>query len=191
MDFGNLKGRIGEALVENIFHLAGYRVARLGRESDVQRLLKDGEDEFSPDFLVWKPVDGMPGAFWLLNVEVKYRRDLADFFRFGGAEKLTQAKQRWPDLYFVFVTDHPAAGRSCFQAMCLRDYTPGEEPKLVDLHQFSALDIYPSTVAAHEMIAQDLFTALTSARRPARCATSTRRSEGASGNVNARRQLTR
>ena len=107
MDFGNLKGRIGEALVENIFHLAGYRVARLGRESDVQRLLKDGEDDFSPDFLVWKPVDGMPGAFWLLNVEVKYRRDLADFFRFGGAEKLTQAKQRWPDLYFVFVTDPP------------------------------------------------------------------------------------
>src|SRR5206468_1092350 len=75
VDYGKLKGRIGEALVENIFHLAGYRVARLGRESYVQRLLKDGEDEFSPDFLVWKPVDGMPGAFWLLNVEVKYRRD--------------------------------------------------------------------------------------------------------------------
>ncbi len=37
MDLGKLKGRIGEALVENIFHLAGYRVARLGRESDVQR----------------------------------------------------------------------------------------------------------------------------------------------------------
>ena len=39
MDFGNLKGRIAEALVENIFHLAGYRVARIGREraSDASR----------------------------------------------------------------------------------------------------------------------------------------------------------
>ena len=30
MDYSNLKGRIAEALVENIFHLAGYRVARIG-----------------------------------------------------------------------------------------------------------------------------------------------------------------
>jgi len=168
VDLGNLKGRIGEALVENIFHLAGYRVARLGRESDVQRLLKEGHDDFSPDFLVWKPVTGTPGAFWLLNVEVKYRSDLADFFlRFGGAEKLANAKQRWPDLYFVFVTDHPAAGRSYFQAMCLRDYTPGEEPNLVDLHQLPALNIYPSTVAEHEALAQDLFAPLGS-RQPSR-----------------------
>jgi len=175
VDYGKLKGRIGEALVENIFHLAGYRVARLGRESDVQRLLKDGEDEFSPDFLVWKPVDGMPGAFWLLNVEVKYRRDLADFFRFGGAEKLANAKQRWPDLYFVFVTDHPAADRSCFQAMCLRDYTPGEEPNLVDLHQLPALGIYPRTVAEHGALAQDLFAPLGSQQPSRRDAIAARR----------------
>ena len=125
----------------------------------------------------YKDVEDRGFYLVLTRVEVKYRRDLADFFRFGGAEKLTQAKERWPDLYFVFVTDHPAASRSCFQAMCLRDYTPGEEPKLVDLHQFSALDIYPGTVAAHEMIAQGLFAALASARRPARRATPTRVSE--------------
>ena len=33
--FSTLKGRIAEALVENIFHLTGYRVARIGRESHV------------------------------------------------------------------------------------------------------------------------------------------------------------
>src|SRR5207245_9029774 len=110
-----------------------------------------------PGFLLWRPSENLGlDLHHLFMVEVKYRSDLADFFRFGGAEKLANAKQRWPDLYFVFVTDHPAADRSCFQAMCLRDYTPGEEPKLVDLHQFSALDIYPGTAAAHEMIAQDL-----------------------------------
>jgi hypothetical protein len=51
--------------------------------------------------------------------------------------------------------------------MCLRDYTPVEEPNLVDLHQLPALDIYPSTVAEHEVLAQDLF-ALLGSRQPSR-----------------------
>src|SRR5215472_19219479 len=38
----NLKGRVGEALVENIFRRAGYKVARLGRESQVQQMLRTG-----------------------------------------------------------------------------------------------------------------------------------------------------
>ena len=54
----------------------------------MQRLLKEGEDDFSPDFLIWKPVEGTPGAFWLFNVEVKYRSDQDDFFRFGGAKQV-------------------------------------------------------------------------------------------------------
>src|SRR5215472_11839561 len=53
----NLKGRVGEALVENILRRAGYKVARVGRESQVQHMLRTGISEFLPDFLVWKPVD--------------------------------------------------------------------------------------------------------------------------------------
>jgi len=160
LNLDTVKGRIAEALVEDIFHCAGFRVARLGRESDVQRLLKEGDDEYAPDFLVWKPVEGTPGAFRLLNVEVKYRANLANFVRYGGVEKLTQAKQRWADLYFIFVTDHPVAGRSCFQALCLSDYTPGDEPATIDLHRVPALDIYRTTVEEHEKLARSLFAAL-------------------------------
>src|SRR5207249_6312500 len=152
-----LKGRVAEALVESIFRDAHYYVARTGRESSVIRLPRKDSDDL-PDFLVWRPAENLGlDLHQLFMVEVKYRSDLADFFRFGGAEKLANAKQRWPDLYFVFVTDHPAAGRSCFQAMCLRDYTPGEEAQLVDLHRLSALGIWTSNVEEHERLARRLF----------------------------------
>ena len=39
----NLKGRVAEALVENILHRAGYKIARVGRESQVQHMLKTGK----------------------------------------------------------------------------------------------------------------------------------------------------
>ena len=51
-----LKGRIAEAFVESIFRRAGYTVSRVGRESQVHRLVKLGADEFLPDFLVRKRV---------------------------------------------------------------------------------------------------------------------------------------
>lgn len=50
----HLKGRIAEAFVEAIFQRAGYSVSRVGRESQVQRLVKIGTDEFLPDFLIRK-----------------------------------------------------------------------------------------------------------------------------------------
>ena len=64
-------------------------------------------------------LEGTPGAFRLLNVEVKYRADLANFFRYGGVEKLTQAKQRWADLYFIFgmfIEDNPSSTAWRFSA---------------------------------------------------------------------------
>ena len=170
-----MKGRVAEALVESIFRHARYYVARAGRESSVIRLPREDSDDL-PDCLVWRPAENLGlDLHQLFMVEVKYRSDLADFFRFGGAEKLANAKQRWPDLYFVFVTDHPAADRSCFQAMCLRDYTPGEEPNLVDLHQLPALGIYPRTVAEHGALAQDLFAPLGSQQPSRRDAIAARR----------------
>jgi hypothetical protein len=56
MDVNDLKGRVAEALVESIFRRASYRVARVGRESQVHGLVKIGAGEFAPDFLVWKQV---------------------------------------------------------------------------------------------------------------------------------------
>ena len=72
-------------------------------------------------------------------------------------------------LYFVLVTDDPAEGRSCFQAVALRDYVATSDvPLTVDLHEIEALDIYPSTVAEHEAVARSLFGALASHRLPPR-----------------------
>jgi dihydrodipicolinate reductase len=56
VDVNGLKGRIGEALVEGILREARFKVSRLGRESQVQQLLKTGSSEFLPDFLIWTPV---------------------------------------------------------------------------------------------------------------------------------------
>ena len=39
------------------------------------------------------------------------------------------------ELDFVLVTDDSAAGRSCFQAVSLREYSSGGVPTTVDLHQ--------------------------------------------------------
>jgi hypothetical protein len=162
MDLSTLKGRIAEALVESIFRQAGYTVSRLGRESHVQRLVKVGADEFLPDFLMWKASDepGAAGLYRLLTVEAKYRADLGAYLRLEAVDCLSEAKTNWPDLYFVFVTDDPEDGRSCFQAVCLRDYTPGTEPVTVDLHRLPALDIYRGTVEQHEKLARALFVTL-------------------------------
>jgi len=130
MELGNLKGRIAEALVESIFRQAGYTVSRLGRESQVQRLVKIGADEFLPDFLMWNPADEpeATGLYRLLTVEGKYRANLGAFLRCDAEQRFSEAKVNWPDLYFVLVTDDPQEGCSCSQATCVRDYAPGTGP---------------------------------------------------------------
>src|SRR5437870_12428796 len=87
VDISSLKGRIGEAFVESILRQSGFKVSRLGRESQVQQLLKTGGSEFLPDFLIWKPADqsrdGVP-LHRLLRVEVKIpfqRRGVSSSFR--------------------------------------------------------------------------------------------------------------
>ena len=174
VDLNNLlKGRIAEALVESIFLRVRYQVARVGRESHLERLMKVGADGFAPDFFIWKPVPGKDGAADLhqfLAVEVKYRADLAEFLRRDGVERFSEAKGQWPDLYFVFVTDRTDAGRSCFQAVCLRDYMPGKAPTTRDLHDFPALGIPQALVKDYEDTATGLFATLVE-RMPPRRAT--------------------
>src|SRR5262245_40970240 len=92
LDVSGLKGRIGEALVEGILREARFKVCRLGRESQVQQMLKIGSAEFLPDFLVWKPVDkssdGSP-LHRLLSIEVKYRGNIEEFLRRDGDELIS------------------------------------------------------------------------------------------------------
>src|SRR5262245_42996478 len=159
MDTAVLKGRIAEAFVENILRRAGYRVSRLGRETQAQRLLKINDDEFLPDFLAWKAVP-TPGVerrlHRLLMIEVKYRAGLPDYLRREGHTVFGQVSEQWPELYFVFVTDQPVEGRSCFQVVDLATYSPGRPITTADLHDVHDLDIFPSTVAEYESLVRSL-----------------------------------
>src|SRR5207237_3666552 len=114
----SVNGRSGEAFGARILRRAGYKVTRIGRERQVQQMLRTGISEFLPDFLIWKQVDRTGGAASLnrvLSVEVKYRYDIPDFLQRYGGEFLLDVAEQWPDLYVILVTDNPEPKRSCFQ----------------------------------------------------------------------------
>jgi hypothetical protein len=147
----NLKGRIAEAFVESIFRRAGYRVSRAGRES-----LKG---EFLPDFLVRRAVDrpdGQRTLHQLVPVEVRYRRKLGVFLQERGAALVKRLAPHWPDLCFVFVTDEPDEGRSCFQVLDLG----ADGVRTVDLHEVTELDIFRTTVQEYEALVRQVFVLL-------------------------------
>jgi len=156
----DLKGRVAEAFVETIFRRAGYTVSRIGRESQVQRLVKVGTDEFLPDFLLRKPVaetsTGRP-LHRLIPVEVKYRANIEEFLRRYGDELLSKIGEQWPELCIVLVTDNPAPGRSCFQVIDLSMIPPDAPLASLDLHEIRDLDVFGTTVREYEGLVRRIF----------------------------------
>lgn len=159
----HLKGRIAEALVEGMLMRAGYAVTRAGRESQMPRLLKTGKDEFLPDFMITRPVE-RPGSdrplHWLIPIEVKYRHDIAEFWR-RETPDFFEAAKRWPGLWLVLVTDRPENGRSCFQALAGADHAA---KTTIDLENVALFDIYASTVNEYSHLARKLFALLAESR---------------------------
>lgn len=165
MDIRGIKGRIAEALVESIFRRASYKMTRFGKESDLRGMLKVGRDEDSaPDFLALK--EGLvgreaPGTYHAFMIEVKYRSDLSRYLSVQSrAEKdnlFSKSKVKWPNLCFVFVTDHPEEGRSCFQALDLGSYEPGEPLRTKELYEIEQFQIYPNNVREHGELAKKIF----------------------------------
>jgi len=77
-DISLLKGRIGEGFVEAILRRAGYFVARVGRETQMPRLMRSGTDTYLPDLLAWRQENtggeqGDTPLYRFVAVEVKYR----------------------------------------------------------------------------------------------------------------------
>jgi hypothetical protein len=164
-----LKGRIAEAFVEAIFRRAGYRVSRAGRESQFQRMVKIGVDEFLPDFLLHRTAGATPSGRplqRLIPVEVKYRARVEDFLESHGDEFLARVAEQWPELCIVFVTDCPAPGRACFQVIDLATTRPGDPLVSVDLHHVLDLGIYPTTVQEYEGLIRQIFPILRPGARP-------------------------
>ena len=163
MEVSALKGRMGEAFVENLLWQARYKVSRLGRESQFQQMVKTGKSEFLPDFLVWKPAEQSPDRpplHRLLCIEVKYRSNVSEFLRRFGADLLGQIGEHWPELYVVFVTDHPDPGRSCFQVLDLPRLDPDAPLATIDLHESTALRIDKTTVDEYEGLVRQIFSVL-------------------------------
>src|SRR4030095_13382803 len=79
---------------------------------------RQGREDLIPDFRATPPGADGPAATSCV-VEVRYRPQVSQYLLIeaqrGPHSLFTVAKRQWPTLVFVFVTDHPAAGRYCFQ----------------------------------------------------------------------------
>jgi hypothetical protein len=166
MDTNDLKGRIAETLVESILCRASYRVALAGRENRVRDLLKvTPAESFMPDLLAWRQMeDGPAVAPRLVPIEIRYRADVGGALRLD-ASKLAKEAEQWPDIYFVFVTENPERGRSCFQVVDPSQHPAGTPWHTVDLHEVPDLDIYWHTVEEYECLVKMIFPLLSGSTR--------------------------
>ena len=165
LEVDTIKGRIAEALVESIFRRAEFKMTRFGTESDLTGMPKTGKgNDYSPDFLAMKEGTGereTRGTYHTHMIQVKYQADLSQFLwrqtRAREGSEIARAMEKWPSLCVVFVTEPPAEGRSCFQALDLSDFDPGKPLDTVELHQIERFKIFPHNVAQHEELAKKLF----------------------------------
>jgi hypothetical protein len=162
VDLLEIKGRIAVALVEAIFRRAGFALAPVVHAEVAPR---QGREDLIPDFQVTLPaaVDGPSLAPRV--VEVRYRPQVGQYLLIeaqrGPYSLFTVAKRQWPSLMFVFVTDHPEAGRSCFQVVDLGPWVAGSAVAALDLHAHDELQIFRQNVEEHEMLLRRMFALLT------------------------------
>jgi hypothetical protein len=145
MDLLEVKNRIAEALVESIFRRARYDVTPFARETIGLRV---GREDFSPDVrVIRRPANEAPQEFL---VEVKCRAVIEQYpsveSQRGEKSIFVMARQRWPNLHFVFVSERPAAGRSCFQVVKVRSLEAGVPVIAVNLDEEKTFGLFPHNV---------------------------------------------
>ncbi len=157
MDLLEAKSRIAEALVESIFRRARYQVEPFpaGRTP-----LRFGREDFSPNFRATIPGEYGESSSDIL-IEVKYRPSVEQFISVenqrGEKSVFFLARRQWPSLYFIFVTDRPPAGRSCFQALPFNRISPGDPFRTADLDQLRELRIFKNNIEDHEELVRRIF----------------------------------
>jgi hypothetical protein len=161
MDLLEIKGRIAVALVESIFRRAGFALAPVVHPEAAPR---QGREDLIPDFQAVLPATAGDPAPAPRVVEVRYRPQVGQYLLIeaqrGPHSLFTVAKRQWPALVLVFVTDHPEAGRSCFQVVDLGPWMAGAVTAL-DLHAHDELRIFRQNVEDHEALLRRMFTLLT------------------------------
>ena len=162
MDLLEIKGRIAVALVESIFRRAGFT---LGPAVAVESSPRLGREDLIPDFQATQTGARDDAARPPTVVEVRYRPQVGQYLLIEGQRGphslFTVAKRQWPTLVFVFVTDHPEAGRSCFQIVDLASWIPGGAVTALDLHDHEGLRIFRQNVEEHEALLRRMFALLT------------------------------
>jgi len=162
VDLLEIKGRIAVALVESIFRRAGFTLAPAIALETSQRL---GREDLIPDFQATLPSVADAAARTACVVEVRYRPQVGQYLLIEGQRGphslFVVAKRHWPTLVFVFVTDHPEPGRSCFQVVDLALWTTGGAVTAQDLFDHEGLRIFRQNVEEHEALLRRMFSLLT------------------------------
>ena len=160
MDLLEIKGRIAVALVESIFRRAGFALAPVVHPEVSPR---PGRVDLIPDFQASRPAPAGDAAPAPRPVEVRYRPQVGQYLLIetqrGPHSLFTVARRQWPGLLFVFVTDHPEPGRSCFQTVDLG--AEGSDATSLDLHAHPGLRIFRQNVEEHETLLRRMFVLLT------------------------------
>jgi hypothetical protein len=162
VDLLEIKGRISVALVESIFRRAGFTLAPVVHPETSQR---HGREDLIPDFQATFPPSPADPPTAARVVEVRYRPQVGQYLLIEGQRGphslFAVARRQWPELVFVFVTDHPEPGRSCFQVVDLGTWPAGTAVAARDLHAHADLRIFRQNVEEHEALLRRMFTLLT------------------------------
>jgi hypothetical protein len=162
VDLLEIKGRIAVALVESIFRRAGFALAPVVHPETSPR---QGREDLIPDFQATLAPTAEAPAGPTRIVEVRYRPQVGQYLLIeaqrGPHSLFAVARRQWPDLVFVFVTDHPEAGRSCFQVVDLESWSAGAAVVAGDLHAHPGLRIFRHNVEEHEALLRRMFALLT------------------------------
>jgi hypothetical protein len=121
-----------------------------------------------PDFIAVPPITRE--QLGPRPVKVRYRRQVGQYLTVEGRRGVRSffalAKQHWPGLVVVFVSDEPEPGLSCFRVLDLATWSPGGAPALVDLSVHPSLNIYQLNVEEHEALARRIMGLLSMRRAP-------------------------
>jgi hypothetical protein len=163
-DVIDLKTQVAVALVESIFRRAGYGLMGFPPGEVPPHL---GREDL-PDFHAVPPVTRE--QLGSRPVKVRYRRRVDQYLavesRRGARSFCALAKQYWPGLVVVFVSDESESRLSCFRVLDLATWDPGEALTLVELAAHPSLNIYQLNVEEHEALARRLMGVLSMRRAP-------------------------
>jgi hypothetical protein len=164
VDLLEIKGRISVALVESIFRRAGFALAPVVHPEASPR---QGREDLIPDFQASLSHTAGGPAEPARVVEVRYRPQVGQYLLIesqrGPHSLFAVARRQWPEMFFVFVTDHPEPGRSCFQVVDLTAWSAGTAVAAADLDAHASLRIFRQNVEEHEALLRRMFALLTGA----------------------------